>query len=171
MKLTIKLSKQQALDKIRELQSFVDRMDNVWVTVDYSVIPKEVFDRYGAKPFEIMKCKMRKDGRVWDNITWSGAKSEAHKLGYRLPAIQEMLVLLDWYKHEKGDRVSYKDKKFLGIEELSYEEEVYSEWIDAPSPCRRGGDWGYSSGAGAFTLYLHWGTGVTNNNVGFRCCK
>ncbi|MDE2144860.1 MAG: hypothetical protein KGJ01_02755 [Patescibacteria group bacterium] len=35
----------------------------------------------------------------------------------------------------------------------------------------RGGDWSIGSDDGAFTLYLHWGTGDTGNNVGFRCAR
>lgn len=143
-----------------------------WVKIGYDQIPKEVFDRYGAKPFQIMRKKMRKpDGEAWTNITWNNAKEEAQKLGYHLPTIQEMLVLLDWYKQKKGDKISYKDTDFLGIEELSDNEQVYYEWIDAPSPCLRGGRWSDGTYAGAFTLNLLWDSGNTDNYVGFRCAR
>ena len=33
----------------------------------------------------------------------------------------------------------------------------------------RGGNWNNGSNDGPFTLNLNWGTGNTNNNVGFRC--
>jgi len=35
----------------------------------------------------------------------------------------------------------------------------------------RGGGWGNGSSAGAFTVYLTWGTGTTGSNVGFRCAR
>ncbi len=35
----------------------------------------------------------------------------------------------------------------------------------------RGGDWYYGSAAGAFTLYLFWGTGSAHYAVGFRCAR
>jgi formylglycine-generating enzyme required for sulfatase activity len=119
-----------------------------------------------------MKKKMRNsDGEIWNNITWGNAKKEADKLGYRLPSIQEMLVLLDWYKHEKGDNVSCHDKEFLGIEELSYDEDVCYEWIDSPVVCVRGGNWDDTSDTGCFALYLNWSTSNANCDVGFRCAR
>ena len=168
------MNKQQALEKIEELKKFIEECDKEegWVKIDYSVIPKEVFDRYGAKPFEIMKQKMRnKKGNVWNNISWFDAKKEAEKLGYRLPSIQEMLVLLHVYKQEYSDNADAHHKEFLGIEELSCDEDVNYEWIDAPSPCYRGAYWSNGSVAGAFTLSLSWGTGYTNFSVGFRCAR
>lgn len=170
----MKLTKEEALKKIEELKSYVSGLDgnDEWVKIDYSVIPKEVFDRYGAKPFEIMKRKMRReDGTVWNNISWSDAKAEAKKLGYRLPSIQEQLVLLDWYKQEKGDKASIHDKEFLGIEELSYDGEVYLEWVDGPTVTTRGGDW-YTGGiAGVEALDLNITPGITNYYIGFRCAR
>ena len=170
----MKLTKEEAIKKIEELRSYVSGLDtnDDWVKIDYSIIPKEVFDRYGAKPFEIMKRKMRReDGSVWNNISWSDAKAEAKKLGYRLPSIQEQLVLLDWYKHEKGDKASIHDKEFLGIEELSYDEEVYLEWVDGPTVAARGGNWPYGADDGPFTLLLNWSTSYTTYGVGFRCAR
>ncbi len=35
----------------------------------------------------------------------------------------------------------------------------------------RGANWNNGSDAGAFALNLNWGTGNTNNNVGFRCAS
>jgi len=160
-----------ALEDIQAGDPFIIENQRKWIKVDYTIIPKEVFDRYGAKPFEIMRQKMRKGGEVWNNISWNDAKTEAQKLGYRLPSIQETLVLLDWYKHEKGESVSCEDKKFLGIEELSLDEDVCFEWIDAPVPCLRGANWLNGSSAGAFSLRLNWGTGGAGYNVGVRCAR
>ena len=167
------MNKQEALNKIEELKKFVSELDaqNEWVKIDYSVIPKETFDKYGAKPFEIMKKKVREAGKVVNNITWGEAKTKAKALGYRLPSIQEMLVLLDAYKKKYPDNADIYHKEFLGIEELSYSEDVCYEWIDAPSPTTRGAAWNYGSSAGAFSLYLNWGTGSTGDTVGFRCSK
>ena len=168
------MNKNEALQKIEELKKYIAKCDenDEWVKIDYSVIPKEVFDKYGAKPFEIMKKKMRNtDGEVWNNIGWADSKKEAEKLGYRLPKIQEMLVLLDWYKQEKGDNASDHDNEFLGIEELSYDEDVCYEWIDSPVICTRGGSWGIGSSAGSFALYLNWSTGNAISGVGFRCSR
>ena len=168
------MNKQQALTKIHELDQFVANLDNEqdWVKIDYSKIPREVFEKYGAKPFEIMRTKMRNSGgEVWNNISYTDAKKEAEKLGYHLPSIQQMLVLLDWYKHEKGDNVSCHDKEFLGIEELSYDEDVCYEWIDSPAICSRGSSWGDGSAAGPFALYLGLSTGSAFYNVGFRCAR
>ena len=142
-----------------------------WVTIGYDQIPKETFDRYGAKPFQIMKRKMKKDGKVWAKISWTDAKKEAEKLGLRLPHITEMLVLLDAYKKEKGEKASVHDRDFLGIEELSYDEVVNYEFIDGPSVFLRGADWADGSGAGAFALGLDWSTGNTYGYVGFRCAR
>ena len=170
----MKLTKEEAIKKIEELKSYVSGLDenDEWVMIDYSVIPKEVFERYGAKPFEIMKRKMRREnGKVWNNISWSDAKAEAKKLGYRLPSIQEQLVLLDWYKQKKRDKASIQDKEFLGIEELSYDEDTYLEWVDGPTTATRGGSWSNGAGGGPFALGLSWGTSSAAVNVGFRCAR
>ena len=149
----------------------LDPNGDEWVTIGYDQVTKETFDRYGAKPFQIMKRKMKKDGKVWADISWTEAKAEAHKLGLRLPNVTEMLVLLDFYKKEKGDKVSIYDGDFLGVEELSYRETVNYELIDGPSPILRGGNWSNGSHAGVFTLNLDWSGGNTGSNVGFRCAR
>ena len=118
-----------------------------------------------------MKRKMRKGDKVWTNISWTDAKSKAEKLGLRLPHITEMLTLLDFYKKEKGDSVSIYDEEFLGINELSYDEEVSLELIDGPTVFIRGGYWNAGSNAGAFALYLDWGAGSASGSVGFRCAR
>ena len=135
-------------------------------------LPKEVFDRYGAKPFEIMKRKMRRpDGTVWNVISFNDAKAEAQKLGYHLPSIQEHLVMLDWYLHEKGEKSSIYDKEFMGIEELSCNETVCFEWIDGPTTFIRGGNWNGGSFAGVETRYLSAAPGSAGSRVGFRCAR
>ena len=169
----MKLTKIEALAKIEELKQFIQSQENEeWVTIDYSKIPKEVFDKYGAKPFKIMKKKMRDSkGEVLNNITWKNAKTEAQKLGYRLLAIQEILVLLHVYKEKYPDNADINHDEFLGIEELAYKHDVCYEWIDAPCPCARGGSWSYGSNAGVFATTLGWDTGTTSYYVGFRCAS
>jgi formylglycine-generating enzyme required for sulfatase activity len=142
-----------------------------WVKIDYSVIPKETFDKYGVKPFEIAKLKARKNGKTISNITWQEAKDKAKEMGYRLPTIQEMLVLLDAYKQKFPDNANCGHKEFLGIEELSYENEVCYEWVDAPCPTTRGGDWSNGSTAGAFALDLDWSGTTSDYFVGFRMAR
>ena len=169
------MNKKEALQKIEELKKFVEEVDKQedWIKIDYNVIPKEVFDKYGAKPFEIMKRKMRdSDGNVWNNINYFDATKEAEKLGYRLPTIQEMLTLLDWYK-QKNKTVSYHDKDFLGIEELSFDEDVYYEWIKAlDDVCfLRGGHWADGSYAGLFSLALYYAPSYSSSYIGFRCAR
>jgi len=169
------MNKNEALKKIEELKAFVEQCDQneEFVTIDYSVIPKEKFEKYGVKPFQIMKRKMRNDDKVWANITFNDAKKEAEKAGMRLPSLNEMLLLLDSYKEKYSDNASCYHKEFLGIEELSYNEEVCYEWIDSLSviPFLRGGDWSDGSDAGAFALHLAWSGGTTNYGVGFRCVR
>ena len=167
------MTKKEALKQIKELEKYIESCDKneEWVNIDYSVIPKETFEKYGGKPFQIMKCKMRKGDKVWNNITWFDAKKEAENLGYRLPSIQEMLVLLDAYKEKYPNNADIHHNEFLGIEELSYGESVSYEWIDAPVPVTRGGDWGDGTTAGAFTLYLLWVPSSAYYNVGFRCAR
>ena len=167
------MNKQEALNKIEKLKKFVEKIDaqNEWVKIDYSVIPKETFDKYGVKPFEIMKIKYRENGKTVCNITWEQAKEKAKDLGYRLPTVQEMLVLLDVYKQKYPNNADIHHKEFLGIEELSYDENIHLEWIDFICPCVRGGSWHNNSVAGAFALGWNWGTGGTSDNVGFRCAR
>ncbi|MDE2015983.1 MAG: hypothetical protein KGJ89_05455 [Patescibacteria group bacterium] len=163
--------KKQTKEKYLGNSSDLDPNGDEWITIGYDQIPKETFDRYGAKPFQIMRRKMRKDGKVWASISWTDAKKEADKLGLRLPHITEMLVLLDAYKKEKGEKASVHDRDFLGIKELSYGETVNYELIDGPSPILRGDGWVIGSYAGAFTLDLGWYTGYACNIVGFRCAR
>ena len=167
------LSKEEALTKIEELKTYIANLnqEEEFVKIDYSVIPKEIFDLYGAKPFEIMKRKMRKDEEVWNNINFYDAKKEAKKLGWRLPMIQEMLTLFHAYKKNYPDNASVCHKEFLGIKELSYDESVFCEWIDAPSPFLRGGDWYGGANAGVFTLDLADAPSGTGASLGFRCCR
>ncbi|MDE2015986.1 MAG: hypothetical protein KGJ89_05440 [Patescibacteria group bacterium] len=152
-------------------RAHLDPNGDEWITIGYDQIPKETFDRYGARPFQIMKRKMRKGDGVWNNISWTEAKKEADKLGLRLPHITEVLVLLDAYKKEKGEKASVHDRDFLGIKELSYGETVNYELIEGPSPILRGGYWGDGSNVGAFALGLDWATGDTSDDVGFRCAR
>ena len=171
----MKLSKEQALSKIEELKGYINEIENreEWVKIDYSVIPRELFNKYGVEPFEIMKRKMRNDkGEVWNEINYFDAQKECEKLGYRLPNIREMLILLDFYK-QKNKEVSVYDKEFLGIEELSYHEEVYLEWIYCLDDCGflRGGPWLSGSSAGLFALSLDGAPSATSYNIGFRMCK
>ena len=114
----MKITKQQALNQIEELKKYIEEYDNEeWVKIDYSVIKKELFDKYGVKPFKIMKRKMRDENdELWNNINYFDAQKEAKKRGYRLPNVREMLLLMEAYKEEK-QKVSYEDKEFLGIEE------------------------------------------------------
>ncbi|MDE2015944.1 MAG: hypothetical protein KGI72_05475 [Patescibacteria group bacterium] len=176
------MNKQTIEERLKKLEDRLARVESKnildkdpngdeWITIDYSVVPKDTFDRYGAKPFKIMKRKMRKDRTVWNNICWKDAKKEAEKLGLRLPHITEQLVLLDTYKKKKGDNVSVYDKDFLGIDELSYDEVVYYEWVDGPSPLFRGGDWADGSSGGAGVLYLAGGSSHPDCYIGFRCAR
>jgi len=169
------MNKQEALSKIEELKKFVEDLDKKveWVKIGYEQIPIALFDRYGCKPFEIMKKKMRdKNGKVWNKINYFDAQKECKKLGYRLPNIREMLLLLDWYK-QKNTKVSIHNKEFLGIEELSYDEDVYYEWIYClnDSGFLRGGVWNNGAGAGLFALILNNAPSYTNSNLGFRCAR
>ena len=163
-------TKDEAIKAIDELKNFINREETEWVTIDYSKISKEIFDKYGAKPFRVMKNKMRNSkGEVWNNITWKNAKIEAQKLGYRLLTIQELLVLLHAYKEKYPNNADVNHDEFLGIEELAYKHDVCYEWIDAPCVCVRGGAWGDGSDAGVFAAHLGWNTGT--DVVGFRCAS
>ena len=165
------LTKQEALTKIEELRKYISNQEQEWVKIDYSIIPKEVFDLYGAKPFEIMKRKMCKDDTVWNTINFYDAKKEAEKLGYRLPTIQEILTLLHAYKIKYPDNASVYHNEFLGIEELSYSESVCYEWIDAPSAFLRGGNWNDGANGGVFALYVSAAPSSASTTVGFRCAR
>ena len=142
-----------------------------FIKIDTSVVPKELFNKYGVKPFQIMKNKMRdENGDIWNNINFFDAQKEAKKLGYRLPDIREMLLLLDFYK-SSNKKVSKNDNNFLGIEELSYSEDVYLEWVYCLEAVafQRGGNWDDGAGAGAFTLVLRDAPSNTYTSIGFRC--
>lgn len=157
-------------DKIKILKQKRDS-EVEFVKIGYKQIPKSLFVKYGIVPFEIQKCKMRKDGKVWNNINFFDAQKEAKKLGYRLPDIREMLMLLEFYK-QKNKKVSYNDKEFLGIEELSYGENVCYEWIEgANTAFIRGGHWNYGASAGVFTLNLDSAPSDLSNYIGFRCAR
>ena len=130
------MNKNEALKKIDELKKFVEQCDQneEFVTIDYSVIPKEKFEKYGVKPFQVAKKKARReDGTVWNNIDFEDAKKEAEKMGGRLMSLNEIFLLLDAYKEKYLDNASCEHEEFLGIEELSYHEEVCYEWIDSLS--------------------------------------
>ncbi len=143
-----------------------------FITIGYDQIPKEIFEKYGAKPFQIAKRKFRKDGKTVNNVNYFEARKLAEEAGCRLPKIQEMLVLLDYYKF-KNKEVSNKDKEFLGIEELSYDEDVYYEWVEMTDKIAflRGGNWSDTTFAGVFTLYLSDLPTAASNGLGFRCAR
>jgi len=167
-----KLTRSEALKKIEELKKFIEQEEQEFVKIGYDQIPKELFDKYGVKPFEIQKKKMRKDGKVWNNINYFDAQKECEKLGCRLPNMREMLMLLEHYKNV-NNKVSYNDKEFLGIKELSYNEDVCYEWIYSLDDVvfRRGGAWSDGSSAGVFALYLGSSPAGTGACIGFRCAR
>ena len=164
-------TKDEALKAMKELEEYIKGQEEEWVKIDYSVIPQTLFEKYGIKPFEIMKRKMRKNGEVWDNINYFDAKKEAEKLGYRLPNVREQLMLLEHYSNTQTPDIH--DTEFLGIEELSYDEKVYLEWIEFNDKIGflRGGGWYYGAGAGVETLALNSAPGSTDSYVGFRCVR
>ena len=167
------MTKKEALNKIEELKKYIDKCDDDWIKIDYSVVPKELFDKYGIKPFEIMKRKMRENGRVINNITYTEAVKKCDDLGYRLPDIKEMLMLCEFYKQENY-KISCHDKEFLGIEELSYDEDVCYEFVYfLPDVVfLRGGGWSNAAaGAGAFALDLSDTAGRSSSILGFRCAR
>ena len=148
-------------------------MNDEWVTIGYEQIPKEIFDKYGIKPFQIMKRKMRKaDGTIWHNINYFDALKECKKIGHRMFGVKEALVLLEAYK-KQNKTVSIHDKKFLGIEELSYDEDVCFEWIEINKKLAfiRGGSWDNGASAGSFALYLLYAPSYSGAGIGFRCCR
>ena len=146
--------------------------DTKWIRIDYDVIPEELFKKYGVKPFEIMQDKMRKDGKVWNKITYFEAIKVAKEMGYRLVNIREILLLLEHYKNTNKD-ISSRDKEFLDIKELSYEDSVNYEWIYVlPSVAAlRGGSWSGVADAGVFDLSLDDAPSGSSPSIGFRCCK
>lgn len=160
------ITKKQAQEKIIELQNYINGIsdEEEWVKIDYTVIPKSLFEKYGVEPFEIMKRKMRTDGKVWNDINYFDARKEAEKLGYRLPSIQEHLLLVEHYSNTN---------EFLGIEELSYDEDVNHEWIAFNEKLAfvRGGTWNDGTVAGVGMLALSGVPGVTADIIGFRCAR
>ena len=164
-------TKDEALKAMKELEEYIKGQEEEWVKIDYSVIPQTLFEKYGIKPFEIMKRKMRKNGEVWDNINYFDAKKEAEKLGYRLPNVREQLMLLEHYSNTQTPDIH--DTEFLGIEELSYDEKVYLEWIEFNDKIGflRGGSWGGGAYAGVETLVLSAAPGGADCGVGFRCVR
>ena len=169
------ISKEEALKRIEELKQYVENLktNEEWVIIDYSVIRKELFEKYNVKPFKIAKRKMRNDdGEVLCNINYFEAKEEAKKGGGRLPNIREMLLLLEAYK-EQNEEVSYLDNEFLGIEELSYNEDVYFEWVEALDDVGflRGGGWPNASSAGVFRLSVNYSASSSDSDIGGRLVK
>ena len=153
------------------MKQYIQEIENEveWVDITNKNCP--TLAKYGAKPFRIMKKKMRKPGtqEVWNNINFLDAQKEAEKLGYRLPDIREILALLEQYRTTREKR-SYKNKKFLGIEELSYDENVYLEWIDCAGVAAiRGGYWGNGAVDGPFALNMYNAPSLVYTSVGFRC--
>ena len=168
------LTKEEALQRIEELQKYIENQNanDDWVTIDYSIIRKELFKKYGVKPFQIMKKKMRNAaGGVWHSIDFFEAKAGAEKRGLRLPNIREILLLLEAYKEQNV--FSVYDNDFLGIEELSYNEDVCYEWVEALNDAAflRGGTWSNGTNAGVFTLYLYSAPLNSGTNLGFRCAR
>ena len=131
--------------------------DTKWIRIDYDVIPEKLFKKYGVKPFDIMERKMRdKEGKIWNNITYTDVIKECEKLGCKLPNIREMFLLLEYYKNFYKE-VSTHDEEFLGIKELSCNEEVYCEWVYfLPNLAAfRGGYWTSVACSGVFDLILN----------------
>ena len=169
------MNKQTVLKNLDEIKQYIKEIENEndveWVDITNENCP--TLKKYGCTPFRMMKKKMRKPGtqEVWNNINFFDAQKEAEKLGYRLPDMRETLALLEQYRATQGE-ISHKDKEFLGIEELSYDEDVNYEWIDCSGVSfLRGGSWVYAANAGAFTAYLVDTPGGRSNSVGFRCAS
>ncbi len=164
------ITKKEVLKNLEQVKKYLKEIegDEEWVEINNENCP--TLSKYGAKPFRIMKKKMRKDGEVWNNINLEEAKKACKERGCRLPKIQEMLALLDHYK-STNKKISYDDKEFLGIEELSYEEDVTCELIDGPISFLRGGYWDVGEDAGAFALVLDAVPGGRYDSIGFRCAS
>lgn len=169
------MTKQTILDNLEQIKKYLQEIGQEqsvdWVKINNTNCP--TLKKYGAKPFKIMKKKMRKPGTdtVWNNIAFSDAQKETQKLGYRLPDIREMLALLEHYR-QMTKNPSRTDKEFLGIEELSYNENVCYEWIDV-SGCAalRGGNWVNTTDVGPFTLLLYNAPSYVLSYIGFRACQ
>ncbi|MEK9207689.1 MAG: hypothetical protein AAB922_04355 [Patescibacteria group bacterium] len=167
------ITKKDVQQNLETVKKYIQELENEveWVDITYKNCP--TLAKYGAVPFRIMKKKMRKPRtqKVWNNINFFDAQKEAKNLGYRLPDIREMLALLEQYR-VVTKTPNYKDKEFLGIGELSYDEDVYLEWIDvAGVAARRGGSWGVASPVGPFSLFLGGAPSFVGGTVGFRMCS
>ena len=156
------------LDKVKQYLKEIESQEE-WVEINDQNCP--TLKNYGVKPFRIMKRKMRKDGKVWNNINYFDAKKEAEKLGYRLPDVREILALLEQYRKTRKN-YSYKDDEFLGITELSYDNDVCYEWLDIEGVAAiRGGNWNTGAAAGPFTLDLDNAPSYVSTYFGFRMAK
>ena len=167
------ITKKDVQQNLETVKKYIQELENEvgWVDITNENCP--TLAKYGCVPFRIMKKKMRKPGtdKVWNNINFFDAQKEAKKLGYRLPDIREMLALLEQYR-ATHTTPNHKDKEFLGIEELSYDESVYLEWIDvAGCAALRGGGWGDTTNDGPFALLLDYGPSIVGGSLGFRMCS
>ena len=167
------ITKKDVQQNLETVKKYIQELENEveWVDITYKNCP--TLAKYGAVPFRIMKKKMRKPRtqKVWNNINFFDAQKEAKNLGYRLPDIREMLALLEHYRAvTKNPRCT--EKEFLGIEELSYDESVYLEWIDvAGCAAFRGGFWVFTTLGGPFALILSYAPSSVYSSVGFRMCS
>lgn len=153
------ITKKQVLENLDQIKKYLTEIDTVeWIEINNENCP--TLEKYGVKPFKIMKNLVQKDGEPWVYINFFDAKKEAENMGYRLPDVREILALLDHYT------ASGQPKDFLGIEDL----EDWYEWIDGPSN-ENFGWWRYDGPyAGLFTLNLAYGPGYSGNgDIGFRC--
>jgi len=156
------ITKKQVLENLDHVKKYLEEIENPieWVEINNENCP--TLKKYGVEQFKIMKQKMRdSDGQVWNNISFSDAQKEAKKLGYKLPDMRQMLALLEQYRNT-NKKVSCYDQEFLGIEELSYDEDVNYEWIEgAGIAFLRGGLWNDGTNAGVFALRLNYGPGYS----------
>jgi len=165
------ITKQDVKDNLDFIKKVLAEIDTEWVEINNQNCP--TLKKYGVQPFEIMKYKMRNaKGEVWDTISFADATKEAETLGYRLPHWREISSLMEHYVHTKK-HPNMHDKAFLGIEELSYDEHVYCEFLEGPGGVAaiRGGDWSNDSSDGPFALHLYDAPSSVYTPVGFRCVR
>ena len=165
------INKTEIKKHLKEVKAYIKELEGglEWVEINNTNCP--TLKKYGVKPFRIMKKKMRKNGEVWNNITFYDAQKEAKKLGYRLPDIREILALLEQYR-KVTKTISCHDNEFLGIEELSYDESVCYEWIEVAGVAAfRGGGWYDTTGDGPVALYLSHAPSSVDTSIGFRCAS